>query len=72
MGQKCCRPALRTNFPIHIVILNDIFYEANAIEDQHLSQIQDIDTKQISLKINKKGYIKKLCDYLSSHHHYIC
>lgn len=59
MGQKCCRPAIRQN-PKHTELLNLIYTETP-------ENVKNIDHNAITEYLNKKGYVKTLGDYLSSH-----
>lgn len=59
MGQKCCSPTMRVN-PKHTHLLTLIYTEAQ-------ENVHNIDYNEIKEYLAKRGHVKMLGDYLSSH-----
>ena len=72
MGTMCCRPLPNTQ-PKHLLLLQLTYQEAAAFSPD--LSANNIGEKTISDSlcelVNRKGYIKTLIDYLSSHVHSI-
>ena len=72
MGLKCCAPYQKPNVPLHIILLNSLYIDVKLLEDHHKKSKRSFDEMEVAVVLAKKGHIKKLCDYLSYHIHYIC
>lgn len=59
MGQKCCSPAMRMD-PKHTHLLTLIYTEAQ-------ENVKSIDYNEIKEYLAKRGHVRMLGDYLSSH-----
>lgn len=59
MGQRCCRPAIRLD-PKHTQLIALIYSETQ-------QNVKKLDYDEINEFLMKKGHVKVLGDYLSSH-----